>query len=132
MSPSQKRTYSTREVAEITGCTLRELQWWDDHRALRIRKVGHSRIWESSDVLHALIVRELRVKGIPLPFLRRRRLKLMEFAGPFLVVEIGKSLQWVESPTAVIDRMKNSRYGFLLVDVADLRAVLRSLAGDFR
>jgi DNA-binding transcriptional MerR regulator len=50
---------TTNEVAQATGATLRQLQWWDERGYIPVRIVGHRRDWDQRDVRIALILQRL-------------------------------------------------------------------------
>jgi DNA-binding transcriptional MerR regulator len=74
-----KNTYTSREVAELTGLTARQLQWWDDKRLFaahiaskRTERGGYTeRRYTPVDLLELLVLAELRRQGISVAQLRR-------------------------------------------------------------
>jgi DNA-binding transcriptional MerR regulator len=63
--------YSTIEVAEACGATLRMLQNWNERGAVRPKYIGHRRCWSANDRREACIVAALRSKGITLPQIKK-------------------------------------------------------------
>lgn len=67
-----KNTYSSREVAAMTGLTARQLQWWDSRRlfapAIRSHRTAAGgfteRRYTPVDVLELMVLAELRRQGI--------------------------------------------------------------------
>jgi DNA-binding transcriptional MerR regulator len=67
-----KNTYSSREVAAMTGLTARQLQWWDSRRlfapAIRSHRTPAGgfteRRYTPVDVLELMVLAELRRQGI--------------------------------------------------------------------
>jgi hypothetical protein len=51
--PSKTRLFSTTEVAEATGATLRQLQRWSEMALLRPSFIGHARVFCSADIKRA-------------------------------------------------------------------------------
>jgi DNA-binding transcriptional MerR regulator len=84
-------TYSTKQVARIAGCTLRQLQWWSDRGLFSVAIGGRngitgvSRQWEKSDILAAMIIRELNDKGHLIGFVLPRRRELFRRPSNFLL-----------------------------------------------
>jgi len=74
-----KNTYSSREVAAMTGLTARQLQWWDEHRLFashiapkKTARGGYTeRRYTPLDLLELLVLAELRRQGLSLGQLRR-------------------------------------------------------------
>jgi DNA-binding transcriptional MerR regulator len=74
-----KNTYTSREVAAMTGLTARQLQWWDAHRMFashiaprRTERGGYTeRRYTPVDLLELLVLAELRRQGVSVAQLRR-------------------------------------------------------------
>ena len=74
-----KNTYTSREVADLTGLTARQLQWWDDKRLFaahiapkRTARGGYTeRRYTPVDLLELLVLAELRRQGVSVAQLRR-------------------------------------------------------------
>jgi DNA-binding transcriptional MerR regulator len=74
-----KNTYSSREVAAMTGLTARQLQWWDDKRLFashiaprKTARGGYTeRRYSPLDLLELLVLAELRRQGVSVAQLRR-------------------------------------------------------------
>jgi DNA-binding transcriptional MerR regulator len=74
-----KKLYSSREVAQLTGLTARQLQWWDARRlftpavASRRTEAGGftERRYTPMDVLELQVLADLRRRGFSVPRLRR-------------------------------------------------------------
>jgi DNA-binding transcriptional MerR regulator len=124
MSPASERTFSSREVVRIAGCTDRQLQWWDKQRIVKAKIVKHSRCYTREQVLQVMVVFELRKRATGLKRLRR----LSNMPGKFLLIETGgrRRFHWEDSEAAVIERMKKARAGFLMVNVRELRERLEA------
>jgi len=77
--PQLKNTYTSREVADLTGLTARQLQWWDDKRLFaahiaskRTARGGYTeRRYTPVDLLELLVLAELRRQGVSVAQLRR-------------------------------------------------------------
>ena len=74
-----KNTYSSREVAAMTGLTARQLQWWDAKRlfashvaAKKTARGGYTeRRYTAVDLLELLVLADLRRQGFTVGQLRR-------------------------------------------------------------
>jgi DNA-binding transcriptional MerR regulator len=74
-----KNTYTSREVAAMTGLTARQLQWWDDKRLFashiaprKTARGGYTeRRYTPVDLLELLVLAELRRQGVSAGQLRR-------------------------------------------------------------
>jgi len=74
-----KKTYSSREVAALTGLTARQLQWWDAHRVMasavaprRTEAGGFTeRRYSPVDLLELAVLADLRRRGFSVGRLRR-------------------------------------------------------------
>ncbi|HVC19052.1 MAG TPA: MerR family transcriptional regulator [Vicinamibacterales bacterium] len=74
-----KKTYSSREVAALTGLTARQLQWWDVHRlvlsAVAPRRTAAGgfteRRYSPVDLLELAVLADLRRRGFSAGKIRR-------------------------------------------------------------
>src|ERR1051326_225386 len=74
-----KNTYTSREVASMTGLTARQLQWWDSRRLFashiapkKTARGGYTeRRYTPVDLLELLVLAELRRQGVSVAQLRR-------------------------------------------------------------
>lgn len=65
-----EQVFSTSTVADVSGATLRQLQWWDERKVIRADQKGHSRTWTRHQFFMVLIVSSLRVRGYSLQQIR--------------------------------------------------------------
>jgi DNA-binding transcriptional MerR regulator len=92
-----KNTYTTREVAAMTGLTARQLQWWDARRVfashIASRKTARGgyteRRYSPVDLLELLVLAELLRQGVSVGQLRRLLDTLREQFGVRLFETIG-------------------------------------------
>ncbi len=92
-----KNTYTSREVAAMTGLTARQLQWWDEKRLFsshiapkKTARGGYTeRRYTPVDLLELLVLAELRRQGVSAPQLRRLLDTLREHFGVRLFETIG-------------------------------------------
>ncbi len=57
-------TFSTNEVSRLSGATLRQLQWWDDHGWLSPVRVKADRAYSEAQALIAMVMVNLRNRGM--------------------------------------------------------------------
>jgi len=65
-----RSTYTSQDIADITGASLRQLQWWDEQGLIQPRHMGHRREYSAIQRLEAQVVKELRDKGYSLQAIR--------------------------------------------------------------
>ena len=71
MAVRLKKTYSSREVAALTGLSARQLQWWDAHKLLTSTVASHrtdaggftERRYSPVELYELLILADLRRRG---------------------------------------------------------------------
>ena len=63
--------FTSGEVAEISGVSLRQLQWWDEQNVVSPKQDGHRRVYEPHEVVEVSVIAELRRKGFSLQRIRR-------------------------------------------------------------
>jgi DNA-binding transcriptional MerR regulator len=93
-----KRFYSSREVAQLTGLTARQLQWWDSRRLFapaiapqRTTAGGFTeRRYTPMDVLELQVLADLRRRGFSIPRMRRLLDTLRDVFGVRLYEAIGE------------------------------------------
>jgi DNA-binding transcriptional MerR regulator len=61
---------SSNEVARLTGVTLRQLQWWDEHKIVSPPKVNCDRVYTEDNLLEIILIRDLRLKQMSLQQIR--------------------------------------------------------------
>jgi DNA-binding transcriptional MerR regulator len=92
-----KNTYTTREVAAMTGLTARQLQWWDARRVFashipskKTARGGYTeRRYTPVDLLELVVLAELLRQGVSVGQLRRLLDTLREQFGVRLFETIG-------------------------------------------
>src|SRR5438270_6607861 len=126
----QERTYSSSEVSDVAGVSLRQLQWWDERTVVSPRHEGHRRIYFPAEVIEITVIAELRRKGFSLQKIRRvlrflqremgRRLsEVMQASSHLHLVTDGKSIYLEDQQERIIDILKNARQPMFLVCVSD-------------
>jgi DNA-binding transcriptional MerR regulator len=122
--------FTSGEVAEISGVSLRQLQWWDEQNVVSPKQDGHRRVYEPHEVVEVSVIAELRRKGFSLQRIRRvvrylhkemsRKLgeALLGDAEMHLLTD-GKAVYLEDRPERIIDVLKAARQPMFLVCVTD-------------
>src|SRR5882672_3423041 len=135
----QERTYSSSEVSDVAGVSLRQLQWWDERKVVSPRHEGHRRIYFPAEVIEITVIAELRRKGFSLQKIRRvlrflqremgkRLANVMEAASDLHLVTDGKSIYLEDQHERIIDLFKNAHQPMFLVCVSDQARRLEAVA----
>src|SRR5437879_10205891 len=77
-------SFSSNQVAALTGISLRQLQWWDERGLVSPARQGRCRLYSLADLTEISVICELRRKG----FSMQRVRKVLRF----LQRELGKRL----------------------------------------
>ena len=126
----QERTYSSSEVAQVAGVSLRQLQWWDERKVVSPRHLGHHRLYQPAEVVEITVIAQLRRKGFSLQQIRkvlrflqremgRRVADVLDTSSDLHLVTDGKSIYLEDQHERIIDILKNSRQPMFLVCVSD-------------
>jgi len=122
--------FTSGEVAEISGVSLRQLQWWDEQNVVSPKQDGHRRVYEPHEVVEVSVIAELRRKGFSLQRIRRvvrylhkemsRKLgeALLGDSEMHLLTD-GKAVYLEDKPERIIEIMKAARQPMFLVCVTD-------------
>ncbi len=124
------KTYTSLEVANIAGVSLRQLQWWDERKVVSPRHEGHRRVYLAEEVVEITVIAELRRKGFSLQKIRRvlrflhkemgkRLAEVLAARTELHLVTDGKSIYLEDQHSRIIDLMKNANQPMFLVCVTD-------------
>jgi DNA-binding transcriptional MerR regulator len=136
-----KNTYSSREVAAMTGLTARQLQWWDDKRLFtshiapkKTARGGYTeRRYTPVDLLELLVLGDLRRQGASVAQLRHLletlrdlfKVRLFETiggGGPLTLMTDGQDVYGRTSQGDLFNLSKEPRQPLLMIaDVEGLR-----------
>jgi DNA-binding transcriptional MerR regulator len=136
-----KNTYTSREVAELTGLTARQLQWWDDKRLFashiapkKTARGGYTeRRYTPVDLLELLVLAELRRQGVSAGQLRRlletlrasfglRLFETIGGGGPLTLLTDGREVYGRSENGDLFDMLRDPLQPLLmLADVEGLR-----------
>jgi len=136
-----KNSYSSREVAAMTGLTARQLQWWDAKRLFashvapkKTERGGYTeRRYTAVDLLELLVLADLRRQGFTVAQLRRLlvtlrdlfRVRLFETigeGGPLVLMTDGQDVYGRTANGDLFNLLRDPQQPMLmLVDVPGLR-----------
>ncbi len=129
------RSFSTAEVARLTGLTARQLDHWDRQGFLRpslerASGYGSSRRYSFADVVRLRVAARLRAGGVGLARIRRcaealARLDPSADLGHARLIVVGTSVLWARSDREVVDLLKDGQ----LVLVCSLGDAVAEAAG---
>jgi DNA-binding transcriptional MerR regulator len=132
-------------VVELTGITLRQLQWWDERGVVVPARKGHRRLYSMEDLAEVAVICQLRRKGFSLQrvrkvmrFLQReigkRLAHTVSGASEYHLLTDGRSLYLETSPRQIVDILRNARQPILSVCLSDavrqVRAEIRAKKSD--
>jgi DNA-binding transcriptional MerR regulator len=134
-----QRTFTSREVAAITGISARQLQWWDERGIVVPARAGHKRVYSRDDVAEVAILCELRRRGFSLQKMRRviqflqselgkRLVQTVSSAAEYHLLTDGQHIYLQDSARGVIDLLKNAQQPMLTVCLSD--TIARVLCPD--
>lgn len=107
----------TKETARRTGCTLRQLQWWDESGLVKPQHWAHSRYYSPQQVETIRVIVTLRRAGIGIQRIRYL-LKLAPFSrdeSRFVLTDGKRAYGAADVPT-VIRLMLESRKPLILIE----------------
>jgi len=121
---------TSKEVAALTGISLRQLQWWDERGLVVPSRSGHRRLYSLDDLAEVAVIAELRRKGFSLQRMRKVVRLLRQELGQRLVATVsggseyhlltdGRRIYIENSARQVIDILKNSRQPMFAVCLSD-------------
>ena len=124
------REFTSSEISEVTGVSLRQLQWWDEQKVVSPRHEGHKRLYLAEEAIEIAVIAELRRKGFSLQKIRRvlrflqkemgkRLTEIFSAASDMHLVTDGKSIYLESESDSIIDLLKNADQPMFLVCVTD-------------
>ena len=133
--------FTSRDVVQLTGITLRQLQWWDERGIVVPAREGHRRLYSIEDLVEVAVICDLRRRSFSLQRVRKvitflqkefskRLAETVSGSSDYHLLTDGKTLYLETSPRQIVDILKNSRQPMLTVCLSDtvrqVRAVIRS------
>lgn len=135
------QSFTSLEVAGLTGISLRQLQWWDEQGIVTPARDGHKRTYSLDDLAEVAVICELRRRGFSLQKIRRvmsflqkelgrRLVETVRAASEFHLLTDGQRIYLEDSARGVVDLLKNARQPMLSVCLSDtIERVCGELAG---
>ena len=122
--------FTSRRVADLTGISLRQLQWWDERRIVVPARDGHKRIYSLDDLAEIAVICELRERGFSLQKIRRvirflqrelgkRLVETVRAASEYHLLTDGRHIYLEDSARGVVDLLKNARQPMLSICLSD-------------
>jgi len=139
--------FTSNQVAEATGISLRQLQWWDERGLVVPTRAGHRRLYSLDDLAEVAVIAELRRKGFSLQRMRKIIRFLRQEIGKRLVETVGgnsdyhlltdgRRIYLENSEKQIVDILKNARQPMFAICVSDavrqVRAELRKVSRSTR
>jgi DNA-binding transcriptional MerR regulator len=123
------RTFSSADVSDLSGVSLRQLQWWDEQKVVSPHHEGHRRIYATADVVEIGVIAELRHKGFSLQKIRRVLRFLQRELGKHMdeviggaelhLLTDGKAIHLESDRDQMIELLKGARLPMFLVSISD-------------
>jgi DNA-binding transcriptional MerR regulator len=129
-SGSEPQSYSSADVARLSGVSLRQLQWWDEQKVVSPQHDGHKRTYNMAEVVEVSVIAELRRKGFSLQKIRRvlrflqkeMNRRLTDILAPesdiYLLTD-GKHIYLEHEHSRIVDVIKSARQAMFVVSVSD-------------
>ena len=125
-----QQTFTSREVMQLTGISLRQLQWWDERGIVVPARDGHKRIYSLDDLAEVAVICELRERGFSLQKIRRvvrflqrefakRLVETVRAASEYHLLTDGRHIFLEDSARGVVDLLKNARQPMLSICLSD-------------
>jgi DNA-binding transcriptional MerR regulator len=136
-----KAEFTSREVAQLTGISARQLQWWDERGIVVPARQGRRRLYSLEDVSEVAVICELRERGFSLQrvrkvvrFLQRefgkRLAETVTGSSDYHLLTDGSSLYLETSAQQIVDILKNARQPMLAICLSDtVRRVRANIQG---
>jgi DNA-binding transcriptional MerR regulator len=136
-----KTEFTSREVAQFTGISARQLQWWDERGIVVPARDGRRRLYSMEDLSEVAVICELRDRGFSLQRVRKvvrflqhefgKRLdETVSGASDYHLLTDGTSLYLETSAQQIVDILKNARQPMLAVCLSDtVRRVRANIQG---
>lgn len=129
-SLNRQETYSSLDVSNLTGVSLRQLQWWDEQGVVSPIQKGHRRMYQLHEVVEVGLITELRRKGVSLQKIRKvLRFLKEEMGAEFLsavqdgnevhLLTDGEKLYLEDSHKSIVDILKNADQPIIGVCISD-------------
>ena len=125
-----ERFFASSEISEMTGVSLRQLQWWDEQKVVSPRHEGHKRVYLPEEAVEIAVIAELRRKGFSLQKIRlvlrflqkemgKRLNEIFGAESEWHLVTDGKNIYLEDNNQRIIDILKDAEQPMFLVCVTD-------------
>src|ERR1019366_8263928 len=125
-----QQTFTSKEVAALTGISPRQLQWWDECRIVVPAREGDKRVYGMEEPAEVAVICDLRQRGFSLQKIRRvvrflqkelgkRLVETVSAASEYHLLTDGRHIYLEDSARAVVDLLKNARQPMLSVCLSD-------------
>jgi DNA-binding transcriptional MerR regulator len=136
-------SFTSVEVAQLTGISLRQLQWWDERHIVVPARDGHRRVYSLDDLAEVAIICELRRRGFSLQKIRvvmrflqkelgKRLLQTVSAASEYHLLTDGDNIYLEDSARGVVNLLKNAKQPMLSVCLSDTIQRVRGELGGRR
>jgi DNA-binding transcriptional MerR regulator len=134
---ADSRKFSSREVARISGVSIRQLQWWDERHLISPRRKDRRRNYMLPELLEVMAVVQLKRKGLSLQKIRRvLRLLRSEVElsvgkswngkSRLYLLTDGRAVYLEQKARRILDLLRDARRGMYAVCLSDLLARIAS------
>ena len=135
-----QQVFTSRAVVDLTGISLRQLQWWDERGIVVPARDGHKRVYSLDDLAEVAVICELRERGFSLQKVRRvirflqrelgkRLVETVRAASEYHLLTDGRHIFLEDSARGVVDLLKNARQPLLSICLSD---TLQRIEADAR
>ena len=125
-----EQRFTSREVAALTGITLRQLQWWDERGIVKPQREGHRRLYSVEDLSEIAVISEMRRRGFSLQRMRKvvrflqrefgkRLAEAVSGASEYHLLTDGKHIYLETSARQILDILNNSKQPLLSICLSD-------------
>jgi DNA-binding transcriptional MerR regulator len=123
-------TFTSRSVAELTGITPRQLQWWDERGIVTPARQGHRRLYSMEELAEIGVICELRRRGFSLQQVRKvmrflqgefnkRLAETVSGTSEYHLLVDGSNLYLETSARQIVNILKHSQQPILAVCLSD-------------
>lgn len=139
--PMPGPVYSSLDVRDLTGVTLRQLQWWDEQGVVTPMQKGHRRLYTVPEVLRVSLIMGLRRKSMSLQKIRlvlsklgtdagARLLRLDQAGRDVFLLTDGENVYVENSLARIVGVLKDAMHPLTTLCVSDLIRQLQPAPGQ--
>lgn len=106
-----------RQVSAITGCSLRQLQWWDEKGAVKPVHIKHRRWYTPEQVRDIGMLMELRRRGVSLQRARQLlRTEAVKGSDRYIVLGSGRRVKGCPDAYSVVAELVKMNQPALVIE----------------